>query len=276
MVKEDLMVITDIASGRSQNKVLEKIVGRVSGEGIGWNLSGPIKRLSETELELMREISKNCVSEQEFMENFNSVKAGFNTGEVLKYAEKTNPALYKRLSSGMPAIEALWLTYQESLKGKKFDSNINYSACVDEASKTGFPNILEVLFDHNVIALDFGRAGNIPYHMIGRGFVAEGCKWPLYNKENKDTGKKIILLPLGLYDGQETQSACAEELINHEIVGHSLSQLTDHSASQVRPEDCIMSIPFSREQFVELAKARRGLVFCKGCKEKYENARRAE
>jgi len=273
-MKPDVLCITDLNGSGVQERILEEILRKVGEPEIGWrNVS--IKRLTDEEQKIIAESSRSRATHESFVEKYERIKSSLDKEQLLIYSRKANPRLHERLDKGNDVGNALWLAYREQIEQGGWESDFNYrGVIVDEAAKMGYPNVLEILFNHVVIATEFGKPGNIPYHMIGRGFVAEGCRWPLQDKEAKPTGNNAILLPISLVTHLEegTQKAYAHELINHEIFGHTILKLKDHSVTEVDPKDCIMSIPEGREEFIDLAKQKRGLVFCSSCEQTYKQS----
>ncbi|NQU79321.1 hypothetical protein HQ545_06160 [Candidatus Woesearchaeota archaeon] len=267
----DVLVLTDCDGSEQQQKVLDSVTSRLAQKDIGWEKAE--RRVFEpSELDIITRCSQGALKESEFQQLYSKVASQLDIEQLLVYSKDTCPSLYQKLRKGTNIGEALWSAHCESISKNGWDSDFNYhGVIVDEASKKDYPHVIEVLFNHDVIAVDFGTPDKIPHHMIGRGFVAEGAHWPLMTKEGKETGKKAILLPLGLYTEQD-QISCAYELVSHEIIGHALLGLKDHSVTDVSPQDCIMSVPKSRKEFVELAGTNRGLVFCRDCHEAYSDS----
>lgn len=266
----DALVITD-AVNDSQRRVLDRVVSRVNGGLIGWN-NTKIRTYTPEECREIVELSKGFRSKDEFIDALNKVKEGIDVSELISYSKNTNLRMYERLSRGENIGEVLWDAFQDSLLSKdSFEGSLNYAVLMqDESRKEGYCNVLEVLFNNQVVSADFGAPGKMSYHLVGRGFVAEGCRLPLVTQEGKQTEKSGILFPLVLYSGIEEQEACADELVNHEIVGHMILRRPDHSVRDVSSKDCIMSVPDNRKEFVDLAMQYRGLKFCGECDVAYQ------
>lgn len=270
--KPDVLIITDLNGTRVHRRILEDILEKVAEAPISWETSS-IRTLTQEEKQLLDQLSRQNATRDNFMAMLENVKDELDKNKILAHAKSCDRRLYHSLSTGVDTAEALCDAYLSSIDRCGWESMINYLALVqDEASQQGYPNVIEVLFNHNVVATECGTPRNIPYHMLGRGFVAEGGRWPLYDKENNDTGNSLILLPMALarVEDEETQTAYAKALIDHEIVGHALLGLADHMPDEVAPAECIMSVPADRAEYFKLAKQDRGLQFCRECQEKIE------
>lgn|SRR3989338_2298645 len=301
----DALIITDAAADEQdvlvngqKQKVLDAIIERISRQDIGWQNTAR-RILTLRELDYIAEVSRQWASREAFDGKYNPVNGYIKKEELLRYAETECPQLYADLQSGLQTREeirdALWRAYQASMKDNGWELDFNYSeVIVDEARKAAkkaempeSPNVVEVLFDHQVVAADFGDPKSIPYHMLGRGLVAEGARWPLTDADGKPTSKTSILLPIYLVRtlSAEDQIAYALALIDHEIIGHHILDLRDHPADSandgtngedaqaITPEQCIMRVPDTRREFVELARRNRGLVFCEGCNAVYQSSK---
>jgi hypothetical protein len=263
----DALIITDC---NSQNSVLSAVISRLAEKDIGWK-NIEMKILTAEEQQLLTEFQEPT-TRQEFAQKL--AKAPKLDIEQLKiYSQITEPLLYNDLAHCRNLEDSLWDSFQRSSKGNTWELAPHYRAViVDEASKCGYPNVIELLFNYKLTAVQFGDENFVPYHMIGRGFVAEGVRLPLWNKEDKETGKSAVIIPVSLVANktQEIQKAYALELVNHEVLGHTILGLKDHLVTDknpVQPAECTMSIPVSREEFVELAQ--KGLRFCKECSAVY-------
>jgi len=264
------VLVTDSNGSSLETAVLKAVEKTLSFPPIGW--SRVMKRMmGEKEMNDLHEASLGCLSQEEFR-NLMSKAGPLDKEKLLRYSKETTPALHDSLQRS-DISDALWAAYEESIFQRGIHKNLNYTEIVKATSRPfNFCNVVEVFFHYNPVAPEFGSAGFVPYHMIGRGFIAEGAQYPVWDDHNSPTGNTAIILPVGLVKQLSTkdQISYCNELLNHEIVGHHYGNLKDHDASEVKPEDCIMSVPVSRNEFVELAKKNRGFKFCGECKKNYK------
>jgi hypothetical protein len=265
----DVLVITDSTNTAQERDIIQSILNRVRMPDIGWG-SSKIKVLSDIDKKAISDLSKVVVNKDLFLDRYTSAERRLDMDILERYAKKNNPQLHTQLKETNDIGSVLWKEFNVKIQQGGWEAGFNYYGVLnDEAKKHDYPNVIEVLFSHNIISPDFGNDEYIPYHMIARGFVAEGWHSQLRNKSNTLTGTRAIVLPLGLYDTPEAQKACARELIHHEIIGHALAGLKDHIGDGTKPDDCIMAIPESREEFVRIALGSRPLTLCEPCNEQY-------
>lgn len=269
MTGQNYALVTDSNGSSLENAVLKAVEKTLSFPPFSWNRI--VKRMiGENKMNELHEASLGCLSHEEF-KNLMSKAGPLDKEKLLRYSNETNPALYESLQRSDIA-GALWAAYEKSIFQRGIHTNLNYTELIKTTSRPlNFCHVVEVFFHYNLVAPDFVTAGFVPYHMIGRGFIAEGARYPVWDDHNSPTGNTAIILPVGLVKQLSTkeQVSYCNELLNHEIVGHHFGNLQDHDASEVKPEDCIMSVPASRNEFVELAKKNRGFRFCGDCKKNY-------
>ncbi|HIG98033.1 TPA: hypothetical protein HA231_01250 [Candidatus Woesearchaeota archaeon] len=266
---ENVLIVTDSRGSLLERRIVSEIAYRVALTDIGWSnlFTSVISKNNAAELvQVSHDSMQDDLAKMLFMEKLDEARPYLDTGRIIEYSLKMDPELNRALTKGAAVDDALWGAYSRSMQGNSWEGSLNYfGVLVDEASRMGYPNVIEVLFHHKVIAAEFGEPGDVPYHLIGRGFVAEGARWPLLDKHGNKTGSTAITIPAGLVP-EEVRVAYAIALVEHEIVGHTKLRLRDHPFDKVNPMDCIMSIPQSREQFVELVRQNRGVMLCGGCK----------
>ncbi|MBW2997830.1 hypothetical protein KY349_05815 [Candidatus Woesearchaeota archaeon] len=253
MADLDVLVITD--ANEQQEHMLDLILESVKKANIGWNRA-PVKRLTREEMNSVTIVSQSSASKQRFMSEYNKSGKYLDRELIKQYAYMCCPSLHKELSNGRPLPEALWKEYDLNMQRDNWDAVVNHMGVVlDEAFRIGYPDVLEVLFNHTVLSLDFGKPGNVPYHLIGNGFITEGDVYPLYNKRiNERTGTSAALLQMSLvkHRPEEEQRAYAYAMLQHQVLGHIKLGLKDHPLQEQK--DCFMTVPATRDALIIKAK----------------------
>ena len=261
---ENTIVLTD---EDMPNQVLDALMSRLSGDIIQWDPK--VRVLTSDEIEIISDISKEVITKDIFFERYEGFADKLNIKKLLEYSEHTDHNLYRDLQAGKSSADSLWNAYKRNLDRGCWELSFFVPGVIeDEAKQNDYPNIVAVLFNHDLVSASFGDK-EIPYHMIARGFIAEGFRASDLRAED---GKKYagIVVPISLVSNldQEEKISYGTEILNHEIVGHELLGLKDHI--DVQPEDCIMAIATSRDKTIEIARQNRGLKFCRNCQEVYK------
>ncbi|MDP7324436.1 MAG: hypothetical protein QF632_06760 [Candidatus Woesearchaeota archaeon] len=267
----DFVVLTD----EPNNAVVTQIIRRLRQSPIKWD-SHNIVELTKPERKVATEESTERFEEKIFRRRYLEIQHYLKLDDVLKHAKENEPWIYQALKEDKDPIEVYVSAIRKGIADQGIDFAYNYINIIkNHAEKFGFPNVIEVLFNHNVIAPELGTAEKPLPYLAGRGFKAEGVHMPIMNTESEDTGNQAIFFPMKLVENYtpEQQLAYAMVMVDHELISHGFAGIKeDHDPDIVSPEDCIMSIPTSRLDWVNLAMDNRGLKYCRDCQTQYEKS----
>jgi len=178
---ENVLIVTDSRGSLLERRIVSEIAYRVALTDIGWSnlFTSVISKNNAAELvQVSHDSMQDDLAKMLFMEKLDEARPYLDTGRIIEYSLKMDPELNRALTKGAAVDDALWGAYSRSMQGNSWEGSLNYfGVLVDEASRMGYPNVIEVLFHHKVIAAEFGEPGDVPYHLIGRGFVAEGARY---------------------------------------------------------------------------------------------------